>query len=121
VSNVQQAAQCAPDITLMATSSESMHGYAVHTRAQHEKKVAVHLQEKDITTFLPLITKIHRWSDRRKKAQVSLFPCYTFVHPCKPHSQSCFALTQRELRNRVLPGLAWDLSLAGTGMDVDKP
>jgi transcription antitermination factor NusG len=55
------------------------HWYAVYTRARHEKVVAASLQQKDVTTFLPLVSRVHRWSDRKKTVQVSLFPSYTFV------------------------------------------
>ena len=53
--------------------------YAIHTRAQHEKKVEVHLRQRDISIFLPLERQVHRWSDRRKSVEVPLFPCYAFV------------------------------------------
>ncbi|HTC93227.1 MAG TPA: UpxY family transcription antiterminator [Terriglobales bacterium] len=54
--------------------------YAVQTRPRHEKKVAIELQEKGITTYLPLLTQVRRWSDRRKVIQIPLFSCYAFVH-----------------------------------------
>jgi len=53
--------------------------YAVHTRFQHEKSVVSHLQREGITTFLPLVTEVHRWSDRRKLVGLPLFSCYAFV------------------------------------------
>ena len=30
--------------------------------------------------FLPLVTELHRWSDRRKLVQLPLFSCYTFLY-----------------------------------------
>jgi transcription antitermination factor NusG len=54
--------------------------YAVQTLARHEKKVTAQLEEKGVTTFLPLVTEVHRWSDRRKVVEVPLFSCYAFVH-----------------------------------------
>ena len=54
--------------------------YAIHTRAQHEKSVVSHLRKQGITTFLPLVSEIHRWSDRRKVVHLPLFTCYAFVH-----------------------------------------
>jgi len=54
--------------------------YAVQTRPRHEKKVVTELQEKRIDSYLPLLTQVHRWSDRRKVVQVPLFPGYVFVH-----------------------------------------
>jgi transcription antitermination factor NusG len=53
--------------------------YAIQTLARHEKKVTSQLQERAITSFLPLVSEIHRWSDRRKVVQLPLFPCYVFV------------------------------------------
>ncbi len=53
--------------------------FAVQTRPRHEKKVAVSLQEKEITAFLPLFSSIHCWSDRRRVIHAPLFPSYLFV------------------------------------------
>jgi transcription antitermination factor NusG len=53
--------------------------YAVHTTARHEKRVAAHLEEKRVCTFLPLLLEMHRWSDRTSKVEVPMFQCYTFV------------------------------------------
>jgi transcription antitermination factor NusG len=54
--------------------------YAVRTRPRHEKKVASELQEKGIKIYLPLVTQVRRWSDRRQIIEVPLFSCYAFVH-----------------------------------------
>jgi transcription antitermination factor NusG len=54
--------------------------YAVQTRPRHEKKVAAELARKGIKNYVPLLDQIHRWSDRRKKVEVPLFPGYAFVH-----------------------------------------
>lgn len=53
--------------------------YAVHTRSQHEKSVVNQLERRGIKTFLPLISEVHRWSDRQKVVQLPLFSCYAFV------------------------------------------
>lgn len=55
------------------------HWYAVQTRARHEKAVEERLLEQGIATFLPLVTEVHRWSDRRKTVQLPLFSCYLFA------------------------------------------
>ncbi|MBN1349461.1 UpxY family transcription antiterminator [candidate division KSB1 bacterium] len=55
------------------------HWYALATRNRHEKKVAERLQQKGITHYLPLITAIRYWSDRKKKVTEPLFSCYAFV------------------------------------------
>ena len=53
--------------------------YAIHTCARHEKGVVTRLRNAGITTFLPLVTEVHRWSDRSKVVQLPLFSCYAFV------------------------------------------
>jgi transcription antitermination factor NusG len=53
--------------------------YALHTRPRHEKIVTQRLEQQGVTTFLPLVTEIHRWSDRKKKVEAPLFSCYVFA------------------------------------------
>ena len=53
--------------------------YAIQTRSRQEKAVTAQLQEKGISTFLPVSAQVHRWSDRSKTVEVPLFPGYTFV------------------------------------------
>jgi len=65
-----------PEARVMAAGP---HWYAIHTRARHEKRIDLGLQEVGIETFLPLIHEVHRWSDRRKEVVLPLFPCYLFV------------------------------------------
>jgi len=57
----------------------SPHWFAVHTRARHEKKVHEALANEGITSFLPLVSKVSQWSDRRVTVQLPLFSCYVFV------------------------------------------
>lgn len=54
--------------------------YAVHTRSQHEHRVARGIHTHGLSTFLPLQLQTHRWSDRLKRVEVPLFSCYVFVH-----------------------------------------
>ncbi|MFZ1052582.1 MAG: UpxY family transcription antiterminator [Candidatus Sulfotelmatobacter sp.] len=53
--------------------------YGLQTRPRHEKIVAQRLEERGVTTFLPLVTEVHRWSDRKKSVQMPLFSCYVFA------------------------------------------
>jgi transcription termination/antitermination protein NusG len=53
--------------------------FAVHTYPRHEKVVADRIQQQGLTTFLPMTTEVHRWSDRRKTVHLPLFSCYVFV------------------------------------------
>ena len=60
-------------------NQEPARWYAVQTRARNEKVVSERLQEQGLTTFLPLLTEIRTWSDRKKKIELPLFSCYVFV------------------------------------------
>jgi transcription antitermination factor NusG len=69
-------------------TANGLHWYAVWSRSRHEKMVASALTNVGVTTFLPLVTEIHRWSDRRKSVDVPLFPGYVFVQiPNSPDAQ----------------------------------
>ncbi len=59
--------------------TEAERWYGLHTRPRHEKIVAHRLEERGVTTFLPLVTEVHRWSDRKKTVQMPLFSCYVFA------------------------------------------
>src|ERR1700728_4805326 len=59
--------------------AEAENWYGLQTRPRHEKIVAQRLEERGVTTFLPLVTEVHRWSDRRKSVQMPLFSCYVFA------------------------------------------
>src|SRR6266566_6198060 len=64
----------------MPLSGAEVCWYAVQTRSRHERVVAAQLREQGVSTFLPMITQIRRWSDRRKLVEFPLFSGYVFVH-----------------------------------------
>jgi hypothetical protein len=43
--------------------------YALYTRSRHEKKVAEGLRQREFEAYLPLVPKVSRWHDRRKKIE----------------------------------------------------
>jgi len=53
--------------------------YAVQTRVHSERVVEQRLLERGVVTFLPTITEIRRWSDRKKRVEFPLFASYLFV------------------------------------------
>jgi transcription antitermination factor NusG len=79
VNSLQQLSRTPSAMLPLTPLFEPTYWCAVQTRARHEKKVAKQLQEKGATTFLPLVTQTHRWSDRRKVIELPLFPCYAFA------------------------------------------
>ena len=61
------------------SANETVYWYAVCSRSRHEKILAATLTNTGVTTFLPLVSETHSWSDRRKLVDVPLFPGYVFV------------------------------------------
>jgi transcriptional antiterminator NusG len=53
--------------------------YAVRTRSRHEKLVARQLENQGIESFLPVVTQLRTWSDRRKQVEAPLFSGYAFL------------------------------------------
>lgn len=96
----------------VSAASESPAWYAVQTRSRHEKKVADEITDKGIPAFLPLVTRLHEWSDRRKQVQLPLFPGYVFVH------------TSSEANARVsvlrTPGVAGFVGSGGRGTPIPE-
>jgi len=79
VPSLQIHFESASTIPTLGFASEESNWYAVHTMARHEKRVAAQFEEKRVSTFLPLLCQIHRWSDRRVRVEVPMFSCYAFV------------------------------------------
>jgi transcription antitermination factor NusG len=78
MSSYSQTWEAPPPVPIIGAGTGSW--YAVQTRARHEKVIAGRLREQGIETFLPLVTEVHRWSDRRKQVEIPMFGCYVFVN-----------------------------------------
>lgn len=51
----------------------------LHTRTNHEKRVAQHLLVRSVEHYLPLYTERSQWSDRTVVLERPLFPGYIFA------------------------------------------
>lgn len=59
----------------------SLKWFAVYTSCRHEKRVAQHLDRREIENYLPLYKSRRKWSDGSKVTlDLPLFPGYLFVH-----------------------------------------
>lgn len=61
-------------------SPHELQWHALYVWSRAEKKVFTTLKEMGIEAYLPLITEMHQWSDRKKKVEMPLFRSYVFVH-----------------------------------------
>ncbi|MGE5112233.1 MAG: transcription termination/antitermination protein NusG [Acidobacteriaceae bacterium] len=82
-------------------NSSSRSWYAITTRSQHERLVARQLQSHGITTLLPILKEIHRWSDRRKIVEMPMFRGYLFVRCCMSPASRRAVLFARGVVNFV--------------------
>lgn len=53
--------------------------YVIYTAPKAEKKIASTICDLGMESYLPLYTSIRKWSDRKKKVELPLFPNYVFV------------------------------------------
>jgi transcription antitermination factor NusG len=67
------------EVPFLRLPVEEARWFAVRTRSRYEKIVANQLRSRGVTAFLPLVTQVHRWSDRKKTVEVPLFSGYAFV------------------------------------------
>jgi transcription antitermination factor NusG len=59
---------------------QSANWFALYTTSRHEKRVAEHLNVRQIECYLPLYQSQRRWSDgSRVSLELPLFPGYLFV------------------------------------------
>lgn len=53
--------------------------YALRTRSRAEKMVREQVAQREVESFLPLVTRVSQWKDRRKRIEWPLFPGYCFA------------------------------------------
>jgi transcription termination/antitermination protein NusG len=78
--------------------------YVIHTRSNHERQVEERLQRKGLEVFLPSLTVVRRWQDRKKVLQVPLFPGYLFLWDALETNSSYFDIVKDPSVVRILGG-----------------
>jgi len=53
--------------------------YVLFVRSNQEKRVALHLRDREVEHFLPAYESVRQWRDRKVKLLNPLFPGYVFV------------------------------------------
>lgn len=64
----------------LSNSINQPNWYAIYTKPRAEKKVFERLSQSRHNVYLPLITSMRQWSDRKKKVAVPLISGYVFVN-----------------------------------------
>jgi transcription antitermination factor NusG len=78
--------------TMQSSITTQPQWFAIQTRYRHEQRVASDLAAKGLENYLPLLSEVHDWKDRKKVVEVPAFGGYLFAR---------FEPTQRN-RVRVL-------------------
>jgi transcription antitermination factor NusG len=85
-------------ISAVYTSSEvtevtSSRWFAVYTTCRHEKRIAQHLQQREIAHYLPLYRTDRKWRDGSKVTlELPLFPSYIFVRIARSERVSVLSI-----------------------------
>lgn len=58
---------------------DKLRWYAIRTRSRTEKVVREQVMQRGLETFLPMMTRVSQWKDRRKRIQWPLFAGYCFA------------------------------------------
>lgn len=61
------------------TMTDKLPWYALYLHSRVEKRVCKRLTEMGYEAYLPLVTRMKKWSDRLKKVEEPLFKSYLFV------------------------------------------
>jgi transcription termination/antitermination protein NusG len=54
--------------------------YALRVKSRHEFVTSEELTRKVIDNFLPTVSRVRQWKDRKKDVTFPLFPGYLFIH-----------------------------------------
>lgn len=69
-----------PVVRIALEEAAAARWFAVYTTCRHEKRVAQHLNQREIEHYLPIYQTERKWRDgSRVKLELPLFPSYLFV------------------------------------------
>lgn len=75
--------------------SELKNWYALYTKPRHEFKAEEQLNVNGIITYMPSVTKVKQWSDRKKKVTEPILRGYIFIYANE--SERLLALEQNSV------------------------
>ena len=97
--------------------------YAIYTRPRSEKKVHELLSLNDYEVYLPLVSTIKQWSDRKKKVQLPLISSYVFVRTKENDLKNIlpFNGVVRILKHLGKPAIIKDHEIENLKILIDDP
>ena len=64
----------------MTDQQNKKNWFALYVKPKHEFKVRDELSQISVQNYLPVITKVHQWNDRKKKIHEPLLKGYVFIY-----------------------------------------
>lgn len=64
----------------MQSTNNEKKWFALYTKPKHEFKASLQLESEGIDFYLPVITRLKQWSDRKKKITEPLLRGYIFIY-----------------------------------------
>ena len=97
--------------------------FVLHTRSRQEKSLAEDLAGRGIRHFLPLVTKLRRWGNRKASVDEPLFPGYVFLRGSRDEA---FAADRTRRVAHIIPvadqqRLVWELRNLAQAIEQKTP
>jgi transcription antitermination factor NusG len=68
--------------------------FVLYTKPKHELKAAIQIENLGVEYYLPTLTIVKRWSDRKKKVDEPIFKGYIFIHANEKERLSSMAFKE---------------------------
>lgn len=105
-------------------SADQKHWFALYTKPRSEFNAEKQLISLGIQNFLPSVTKIRQWSDRKKKVTEPLFRGYIFIYSIEKERLQSLELTSivRCICNGSKPAVIpeWQMDSVRTILKFEK-
>jgi transcription antitermination factor NusG len=92
-------------------SPDGLPWFALYVRSRRERVVEAGLRRRGFDTYLPLLARVRKWSDRKKVVEFPCFPGYVFLRCAEPDRERAF----------TVPGAVRYLGSGGAAVPIPSP
>jgi len=109
----------------MMKDAKTYKWYALYTRSRWEKKVYAELSHQEIESYLPLVTRLKQWSDRKKKIEEPMIRSYVFVKSSEKEYYNILntpgAVRYVSFEGKAAPIPEWQIDAMKKMIEYDQP
>jgi len=108
---------------MITQNTAEQNWYALYTKPRFEKKVCSLLFENNFNSYLPLVSTIKQWSDRKKKVELPLISSYVFVRTDESSLKKTLSLNGviRILKHLGKPAIIKDYEIENLKILLEDP